>query len=63
MPAQLRELLRHESIESTLRYYVGTNSERTADACWDAFQKTAIPAAPAPVVENGVSGACASQIV
>ena len=59
MPAQLRELMRHESIETTLRYYVGTNAERTADACWDAFQKTGRGAAPAPVVENGVSGACA----
>jgi integrase len=41
MPAQLRELMRHESIETTLRYYVGTNAERTADACWDAFENVA----------------------
>jgi integrase len=59
MPAQLKELMRHESIETTLRYYVGTNAERTADACWDAFQKSAGGAAGGPVVENGVSGACA----
>ena len=59
MPAQLKELMRHESIETTLRYYVGTNAERTADACWEAFEKPAHGAAPAPVVENGVSGACA----
>lgn len=59
MPAQLRELMRHESIETTLRYYVGTNAERTADACWDAYQKTGRGAATTPVVENGVSGACA----
>jgi integrase len=59
MPAQLKELMRHESIETTLRYYVGTNAERTADACWDAFQKSAGGAAAGPVVENGVSGACA----
>ncbi|NDC54868.1 MAG: site-specific integrase [Planctomycetia bacterium] len=45
MPAQLKELMRHESIETTLRYYVGTNAERTADACWDAFQKSASGAA------------------
>jgi hypothetical protein len=38
-------------------------TEETADACWDAFQKSAGGAALAPVVENGVSGACASQIV
>lgn len=59
MPAQLRELMRHESIETTLRYYVGTNAERTADACWAAFDQTGHATAPAPVVENGVSGACA----
>jgi integrase len=59
MPAQLRELMRHESIETTLRYYVGTNAERTADACWDAFERMPAGADPAPVVQNGVSGACA----
>ena len=61
MPAQLRELMRHESIETTLRYYVGANAERTADACWEAFDRVG-GAAPSPVVQNGVSGACASQI-
>ena len=61
MPAQLRELMRHESIETTLRYYVGANVERTADACWEAFDRVG-GAAPSPVVQNGVSGACASQI-
>ncbi len=39
MPAQLKELMRHESIETTLRYYVGANAERTADACWEAFEQ------------------------
>ena len=34
MPADLKELMRHESIETTLRYYVGTNAERTAENCW-----------------------------
>ena len=62
MPAQLRELMRHESIETTLRYYVGTNAERTADACCDAFDRAGGAAQPA-VVENSVPGACASQIV
>jgi integrase len=59
MPAQLKELMRHESIETTLRYYVGTNAERTADACWDAFDRATSIAATAAVVENSVSGACA----
>jgi integrase len=39
MPAQLQELMRHESIETTLRYYVGRNAERTAEACWEAFER------------------------
>lgn len=37
MPQVLRELMRHESIETTLRYYVGRNAELTADAVWSAF--------------------------
>ena len=56
MPAQLRELMRHESIETTLRYYVGTNAERTADACWDAFEGMDSDAPPTVMVKNSVSG-------
>jgi len=37
MPAVLKELMRHESIETTLRYYVGTNADRTAEVCWSAI--------------------------
>ena len=29
-------LMRHESIETTMRYYVGGNSTAVADAIWDA---------------------------
>jgi integrase len=36
MPADLQQLMRHESIETTLRYYVGANAERTAETCWAA---------------------------
>lgn len=57
MPFQLREIMRHESIETTLRYYVWANAERTADACWEAFDRVS-GAAPSPVVQNGVSGDC-----
>ena len=38
MPAQPKELMRHESIETTLRFYVGTDAQRTADAAWAAFE-------------------------
>jgi integrase len=37
MPAVLQQLMRHESIETTLRYYVGLNAERTAETCWAAI--------------------------
>jgi integrase len=33
MPAHLQQLMRHESIETTLRYYVGANAERTSEIC------------------------------
>jgi integrase len=39
MPAQLMELMRHESIDTTLSYYVGRNAERTAAILWDEDQK------------------------
>ena len=32
------ELMRHESIETTLRFYVGTDAQRTAAAAWAAFE-------------------------
>lgn len=34
MPTILRELMRHESIDATMRYYVGVNAESTADEFW-----------------------------
>ncbi len=36
MPTVLRELMRHESIETTMKYYVGVNAEATADELWAA---------------------------
>jgi len=30
MPAILRELMRHESIETTMKFYVGRNAQATA---------------------------------
>jgi integrase len=34
---ELRELMRHESLETTMRFYVGRNAERTAEACHAAW--------------------------
>jgi integrase len=39
-PTQLRELMRHASIATTLAYYVGEDAEATADALWDAVGNT-----------------------
>ena len=36
MPQVLKELMRHESIETTLKYYVGSNAQATADILWEA---------------------------
>ena len=36
MPQVLMELMRHESIETTLKFYVGRNAQLTAAAMWDA---------------------------
>ena len=45
MPATLRELMRHDSIETTMRYYVGANAKSTAAALWDAHRGRANPGA------------------
>jgi integrase len=34
MPIVLQQLMRHESIETTMKYYVGQNADRTADTLW-----------------------------
>jgi integrase len=38
MPQVLMELMRHESMQTTLTFYVGKNAQRTADAVWAAFE-------------------------
>jgi len=39
MPVQLKELMRHESLDTTLKYYVGQNAQRTAEILWAAYEK------------------------
>ena len=41
MPPVLMELMRHESIDTTLRFYVGRNAQATADVLWEAHEKAA----------------------
>lgn len=37
MPTVLMKLMRHASIETTMKYYVGRNTEQLANEVWDAF--------------------------
>jgi integrase len=41
MPQQLMELMRHESIETTMKFYVGRNAQATADVLWAAHSAQA----------------------
>lgn len=36
MPAVLKELMRHDSINTTMQFYVGQDAESVADAVWEA---------------------------
>lgn len=36
MPPVLQQLMRHEDVETTLRYYTGRNAEKTAEVLWAA---------------------------
>jgi len=51
MPVQLMELMRHKNIETTLRYYVGANAQRTAQSIWAAFERQGQVSPPAPAAE------------
>jgi len=44
MPQVLMVLMRHESIETTMRYYVGRNAPTTADVLWAAHERDRQPA-------------------
>ena len=38
MPAELRELMRHADISTTMAFYVGKSAESTAGALWSAYE-------------------------
>jgi len=40
MPAQLKKLMRHATIDTTLKYYVGVNAQSTAEMLWAALGDT-----------------------
>ena len=39
MPTNLMALMQQESIETTLRYYVGRKAQNTAKTLWEAHRK------------------------
>ena len=39
MPQVLMALMRHESIDTSMRFYVGRNAQTTADVVWEAYTK------------------------
>jgi integrase len=43
MPAVLQQLMRHESIETTMRYYVGRDADAVADVLWHAVENGTRP--------------------
>ena len=38
MPTTLQLMMRHESIETTLRFYVGRNAQTAAKVIWEAYR-------------------------
>lgn len=40
MPAVLQQLMRHENIETTLRFYVGSDADAMGDVLYAAVPKT-----------------------
>ena len=39
MPQILMQLMRHEDISTTMKFYVGKEAETTADVLWAAVEK------------------------
>jgi len=38
MPVDLKELMRHRDIKTTMKYYVGINAKSVADTLWAAAE-------------------------
>jgi site-specific recombinase XerD len=54
MPAQLMVLMRHEAIETTMKFYVGRNAERTAAMLWTEDRRATGEAAGDAAAEFGI---------
>lgn len=62
MPPTLMLLMRHESIETTMRYYVGRNAEAAADALWDAVAGSKSAAAANTLANTGPNASPADSV-
>lgn len=51
-PQVLMELMRHENIQTTLKFYVGRNAQATAEAPWKAHDRDSGNSRPAEAVEQ-----------
>jgi integrase len=38
--AQLTDMMRHETFETTRRYYVSLDAQQIAESCWDAYRRS-----------------------
>lgn len=52
MPAVLQQMMRHESIQTTMEFYVGKNSEAAAEAIWSALANTLANTSQKPVLDR-----------
>jgi len=53
MPAQLQQMMRHASIDTTMKYYVQADATELADEIWNAFERAT--AGNDPVVNSSVN--------
>lgn len=53
MPIMLQQLRRHESFDTTLRYYVRQDSENMADTTWAAAESTESGVVNSSVISTG----------
>ena len=60
MPPVLKELMRHEDIKTTMKYYVGYNAERTAEAAYAALRASTTPVG-GEAAKGSVGGSVAAK--
>ena len=63
MPQTLMQIMRHESIETTLKFYVGRNADKVAEALWSAEADSVINFVISDQQSGGASMSGKSQSV